>query len=54
MLQKENAVVRFGGVPVNVSSGSKSRNSYYNKNIYTDNEPIEGKRLITTNSIDLS
>lgn len=43
VLQKENAVVRFGGVPVHMSNRSRSSTSYYNKNIYTDNEQIEGK-----------
>lgn len=43
VLQKENAVVRFGGAPVHMSNRSRSSTSYYNKNIFTDNEQIEGK-----------
>lgn len=43
VLQKEHAVVRFGGVPFNISSGSRNSSSYYNKNIFTDIEQIEGR-----------
>lgn len=41
VLPRENAVVRFGGVTGNISNGN-SGTSYYNKNIFRDNEPIEG------------
>lgn len=41
VLPRESAVVRFGGIQGNISNGSTST-SYYNKNVFKDNEPNEG------------
>lgn len=48
VLPRDNAIVRFGGVQENINNETRGSSSYYNKNIFKDNEPNEGMSFIGT------